>query len=65
MNRLRKRERCPVCGERKCQGEPVCGLKYIAASPPREYGGFHPNAVATAKKALKLIASLRRGKAQL
>lgn len=28
-------------------------LAYIAASPDREHGGFHPNAVLTAKSALQ------------
>ncbi len=36
------------------------GLKYIASSPPRENGGFHPEAVKTAKAALRLIARMRR-----
>ena len=36
------------------------GLQYIADSPPREYGGFHPEAVKAAKAGLRLIARLRR-----
>jgi hypothetical protein len=36
------------------------GLRYIAASPAREHGGFHPEAVRTAKSALRLIARLRK-----
>lgn len=35
------------------------GLKYIADSPPREYGGFHPSAVAAARSALRLISRLK------
>lgn len=31
------------------------GLKYIADSPPREYGGFHENAVQAAKSALHYL----------
>jgi hypothetical protein len=46
---------CPVCGEEHCRGNPVCGLKYIAQSPSREDGGFHENAIKTAKDALRLI----------
>ena len=36
------------------------GLRYIADSPPTEHSGFHPEAVRTAKAALRLIARLRR-----
>ncbi len=36
------------------------GLQYIADSPAREHGGFHPKAVKTAKAALRLIRQLRR-----
>lgn len=32
--------------------ETVSGLRYIADSPSREYGGFHPQAVEIAKAAL-------------
>ncbi len=49
---------CPSCGEEKCKGAPICGLKYIARSPEREHGGFHENAVQTAKDALALIEYL-------
>lgn len=35
------------------------GLGYIAASPAMEHGGFHPNAVATAKMALEIIARIQ------
>lgn len=34
-------------------------LAYIAASPPREHGGFHPQVVETAKAAIAELASLR------
>ena len=47
---------CPMCHEEPCPGPPICGLKYIARSPDREHGGFHENAIATAKQALRLIA---------
>jgi hypothetical protein len=46
---------CPVCGEEVCQGAPICGLTYIANSPSQEFGGFHPNAVHTARQAVELI----------
>jgi len=46
---------CPSCGEEVCQGPPICGLKYIARSPKQKHGGFHENAVETAKQALRLI----------
>ena len=36
------------------------GLKYIADSPPREHGGFPPQAVRAAKDGLSEIAALRR-----
>ena len=49
---------CPSCHEEKCQGAPICGLKYIARSPKQEHGGFHENAVQTAKDALHLIEYL-------
>lgn len=39
--------------------ETIDGLLYICDSPPREYGGFHPNAVQTAKDAVKSIAYLK------
>jgi hypothetical protein len=51
---------CPSCGEKHCEGQPVCGLKYIARSPKHEHGGFHPEAIKTAKAALRLIYQLRR-----
>ena len=51
---------CPKCGEKRCEGEPICGLRYIANSPTRERGGFAPEAIATAKSALRLIYKLRR-----
>ena len=35
------------------------GLRYIADSPPREHGGFHPNAVQAARDAIAEIARLR------
>jgi hypothetical protein len=35
--------------------EIIDGLKYIADSPAKKYGGFHPNAVSVAKAALKII----------
>ncbi len=52
---------CPGCGlpMSECQGPPICGLMYIANSPSREHGGFHENAIETAKQALRLIASLQ------
>ena len=31
------------------------GLEYMAESPQKEFGGFHPNAVEIAKGALKMI----------
>lgn len=37
----------------------MSGLAYIADSPPQKYGGFHPNAIATAKEALAEIRRLR------
>lgn len=37
--------------------EVIRDLEYIASSPSREYGGFHPNAINVAKQA---IAELRR-----
>lgn len=36
-----------------------CGLRYIAKSPPPEYGGFDAETVRLAKAALRLIARLR------
>lgn len=39
--------------------ETIDGLLYICDSPPHEYGGFHPNAVQTAKDAVKSIAYLK------
>lgn len=35
--------------------EVIANLKYIASSPGKEHGGFHRNAVRTAKAALKII----------
>ena len=49
---------CPSCHEEKCQGAPICGLKYIARSPKSEHGGFHENAIQTAKDALAHIEYL-------
>lgn len=37
----------------------LAGLRYVAASPPPEWGGFHPTLVLTAKSALHHIARLR------
>lgn len=34
------------------------GLDYIASSPPKEFGGFHPNAVTTASKAAARLREL-------
>ena len=34
-------------------------LKYIADSPPRKHGGFHENAIQTAKDAITHIKNLR------
>lgn len=34
-------------------------LQYIASSPSKEHGGFHPRTVAAAKAALRLIRKLR------
>ena len=48
---------CPSCGENPCLGVPLCGLTYIARSPSREYGGFHPNAIQTAKDAIVELAA--------
>jgi hypothetical protein len=39
--------------------EAIDGLQYIADSPPKEYGGFHENAIQTAKDALQSIAYLK------
>ncbi len=36
------------------------GLRYIADSPAQEHGGFHPNAVQTAKLAILHIDALSR-----
>lgn len=36
------------------------GLRYIANSPGRDLGGFHPEVVKTAKAALRLIRQLRQ-----
>jgi len=49
-----------MTAKRMSEKDVLAGLRYIASSPPRERGGFHPNAVATAKAALRLIARLRR-----
>ncbi|MFA5135701.1 MAG: hypothetical protein WC505_08020 [Patescibacteria group bacterium] len=38
----------------------IAGLRYIASSPPQEGGGFHANAIMTAKSALHHIARLRK-----
>ncbi len=38
----------------------LAGLRYIAASPPREYGGFHPETVKIAKAALWHLRERRR-----
>ena len=40
--------------------EAVEGLKYIADSPTSEYGGFHPNTVAIAKKSLLALLELKK-----
>lgn len=53
-------ETCPVCWRRKCEGPPICGLYYIANSPTKENGGFHPEAVKTAKGAIRLIRKLQK-----
>jgi len=37
----------------------IDGLKYIAESPSREHGGFHPQTVQIAKDALAEIERLR------
>ena len=50
---------CPSCGEQRCEGSPICGLRYIASSPSKEHGGFAPEAIATAKAALREIYRLR------
>src|SRR5690242_14885157 len=54
------RELCQVCGEKDCQGNPVCGLKYIISSPAQGHGGFHPNTVEIAKSALETIQALTK-----
>lgn len=51
---------CPSCGETRCEGSPICGLKYIAHSPKQEHGGFAPEAIAIAKAAIREIYKLRR-----
>ena len=51
---------CVVCRYRGKHSRAECGLRYIAQSPAREFGGFHPEAVETAKAALRLIGKLRR-----
>jgi len=33
----------------------IWNLKYMASSPPLEYGGFHPNVVDTAKAVLDFM----------
>ena len=40
------------------------GLRYIAKSPPRKWGGFHPEAVKIAKAALWYLNGPRRKQAQ-
>jgi hypothetical protein len=40
-------------------------LKYIAASPSREHGGFHPRVVAAVNGALKVIAQLEKNCTQI
>ena len=37
----------------------MANLKYIAESPSPEYGGFHPQVVETAKKAIEEIETLK------
>ena len=39
--------------------DPMEGLRYIAESPSREHGGFHPEAIKTAQAAIKEIERLR------
>lgn len=40
----------------------MAALKYVAQSPSRKWGGFHPTLVLTAKSALWHIAQLRSKK---
>jgi len=37
------------------QEELIKNLQYIADSPPREYGGFHSQAIGTARAALDIL----------
>jgi hypothetical protein len=39
--------------------EAIDGLQYICDSPPKEYGGFHENAIQTAKDAVQAIEYLK------
>jgi hypothetical protein len=49
-----------VSGESPSASAPVIAdLQYIADSPAPEHGGFHPNAVQTAKAAIDEIHRLR------
>ena len=43
----------------EAKADVIRGLQYIADSPEQKYGGFHINAVTTAKNALKEIRRLR------
>jgi hypothetical protein len=57
MGRTNKNLRPPLAD---AAGSVISWLKYIAESPDRQSGGFHLNAVTTAKSALREIRRLRR-----
>jgi hypothetical protein len=44
----------------KERAEAMSRLKYVAESPAPEYGGFHPELVITAKKAMRVIKKLSK-----
>lgn len=43
----------------KAKCDVLAELKYIAASPLPEHGGFHPQVVLTAKRAIREIRKLK------
>ena len=51
---------CQSCDRKVCEGPPLCGLRYIARSPAREHGGFHPETVKIAKQSIRLILKLKK-----
>lgn len=42
--------------------ETIAGLKYIAKSPRKEHGGFHPETINVAKSALRYLAAKKKRK---